>query len=89
MKQFIGSVCDPEGLRRDAFFGVKQTNIKEHRSSLILFPKLLQEFKTGRSLITSSHIRNHKVVGTSIIVGILLILQRHIVTNHVVHNSSI
>ena len=66
MKQFIGSVCDSEGLRGDTFFRLKHANIKNYRNSFIHLPKSLQKLKTSRSLVTTSHIRNHKIV-TSIL----------------------
>ena len=38
MKQLVGSICDPEGLRRHTFFTVNDTNVKYHRNSLVVFP---------------------------------------------------
>lgn len=40
MQQLVGSISDPEGLRRDAFFGVNDTNVEDYRGSLIVSPKL-------------------------------------------------
>ena len=40
MQQLVGSICNPKGLRRDAFFGVNDTNVEDYRGSLIIFPKL-------------------------------------------------